>query len=52
MRDSHYKYGDFNNKNFYATTNNLTYQKIDKFEKVQLNEDKKADLRDHHFTLG
>lgn len=52
LRAAHFQLGDFNNKNFYATTNNAKYPHRDGFRPEKLNEQKKEDLRTHHFSLG
>ena len=52
LRAAHFQLGDFSNKNFYATTNNAKYPNHEGFRPEKLNEEKKEDLRTHHFSLG
>eukprot|EP01017_Pseudomicrothorax_dubius_P044800 TRINITY_DN7622_c0_g1_i4.p1 TRINITY_DN7622_c0_g1~~TRINITY_DN7622_c0_g1_i4.p1 ORF type:complete len:496 (-),score=99.24 TRINITY_DN7622_c0_g1_i4:114-1601(-) len=52
MRASHFEYGNYNSKNFYATTNGLNFRAPEFDGRGQLNAEKLHDLRTHHFTLG
>ena len=52
LKGSHFELGNYSNKNFYATTNLAKYPNHVGFRPEKLNEEKKADLRAHHFNLG
>ena len=52
LKGSHFELGSFSSKNFYATTNLAKYPNHVGFRPEKLNEEKKADLRTHHFNLG
>lgn len=52
LKGSHFELGNFSSKNFYATTNLVKYPNHVGFRPEKLNEEKKEDLRTHHFNLG
>lgn len=52
LKASHFELGSYPNKNLYATTNLCKYPPHFGFLPEKLNEEKKNDLRTHHFNLG
>ena len=52
LKASHFELGNYSAKNLYATTNLCKYPPHFGFHPEKLNEEKKNDLRTHHFNLG
>lgn len=49
---SHLKFGDYTSKNFYVSAKDMDYTKPVGAEVARMNDDKKRDLRSHHFNFG
>lgn len=52
FRKSHLKFGDYQSDNFYLSLKNRDYTNPGKQELAKMNEEKKRDLRSHHFNFG
>jgi len=52
FRKSHLKFGDYQSDNFYVSLKNRDFTNPGKQELAKMNEEKKRDLRSHHFNFG
>lgn len=52
LKASNFDFGSYQRPNFYSSTTKMSYKPQRDFRPESLNEDKKRDLRTHHFSFG